>query len=112
LKYKKFKIEDAVGAESVASQKVFNDLFNTVHRIVVDAKVGGAGVSKTVLVGGGALLPNVTEIAKNILGHEVLLGNPFRTIVPPAEVVAPVLSAVGPEFAVSVGLALRGLEEF
>lgn len=103
---------EAVGAESAASQKIFNDLFNTIRRVVIDAKVGGAGVGKTVLVGGGALLPNVAEVAKNILGHEVLLGNPFKTIVPPSDVVAPVLSAVGPEFAVSVGLALRGLEEF
>lgn len=67
-------------------------------------------ISKVVLVGGGAAMKGVGEIAKNNLQTEVVTGDPFSKIEAPAFLVD-VLRNNGPEFAVALGIALRRLQE-
>lgn len=67
-------------------------------------------VSKALLVGGGASLKGIIDLAKNSLKTEVELGLPFNKVAAPA-FLENVLRETGPEFAVAVGLALRKLAE-
>ena len=67
-------------------------------------------VSKIILVGGGAALKGLIDLAKNNFKTEVTLGEPFDKVSAPA-FLEKILSETGPEFAVSIGLALRKLSE-
>ncbi len=67
-------------------------------------------VSKVLLVGGGADLKGLIELAKNNFKTDVELGNPFSKLATPA-FLEKVLKETGPEFAVAIGLALRKLAE-
>jgi len=67
-------------------------------------------VEKTYLSGGGSLLKGFPEIAKKIIDSEVIIGNPFGKLQYPA-FLDNTLKEAGPEFAVSVGVLLRKLEE-
>jgi len=66
-------------------------------------------VSKVILTGGGSLLKGLKEIAGNNFQAEVEVGHPFSKVTTPA-FLEKVLEAVGPEFAVALGLALRKLQ--
>jgi type IV pilus assembly protein PilM len=66
-------------------------------------------VSKIFLVGGGALLPGLSDYMVKKFGVEVIIGNPFSRLEYPA-FFQPVLKEIGPSFSVAVGLALRGLK--
>ena len=65
-------------------------------------------VEKVVLTGGGALLKGIMDIAQKSFEVNVIFGNAFAHVEAPA-VLESVLKEAGPEFAVSVGLALRKL---
>jgi len=65
-------------------------------------------ITKVVLVGGGVLLKGIVDVAQVTLGTNVVLGVSFEKVEAPA-VIAPLLKEAGPEFATSVGLALRNL---
>jgi type IV pilus assembly protein PilM len=65
-------------------------------------------VGHVVLTGGGSLLKGVHELAQKSFETEVTYGNAFNKVEAPA-VVEPLLKDSGPEFAVAIGLALRGL---
>ena len=67
-------------------------------------------IDKIVLIGGGALLKGVLELAKSIVGVPVVIGLPFDKVEAPA-FLNNVLKEAGPEFAVAIGLALRKLED-
>lgn len=67
-------------------------------------------VENVILLGGGALLSGIVEVANKLLGKKVVLGDPFSKVESPVAILEPILKEVGPEFAVAVGLALRGLE--
>jgi len=67
-------------------------------------------VSKTILIGGGATMKGLLEVAARSFEVEVTLGNPFVKVDSPA-FLENVLAQAGPEFAVAVGCALRGLQE-
>ncbi|MSR87877.1 MAG: type IV pilus assembly protein PilM [Candidatus Zambryskibacteria bacterium] len=67
-------------------------------------------VYKTLLVGGGASLKGIRDLAKSNLKTEVELGLPFNKVLAPA-FLDNILRETGPEFAVAVGLALRKLAE-
>jgi type IV pilus assembly protein PilM len=66
-------------------------------------------VSKVILTGGGALLKGMKEVAINNFQVEVEIGHPFSKVESPA-FIEKVLEAMGPEFAVAIGLALRKLQ--
>ncbi len=67
-------------------------------------------VSKVILVGGGAALKGLSELAKQNFNTEAVAGNPFGKVATPA-FLERVLNETGPEFAVAIGLALRELQE-
>src|SRR3989338_3353619 len=66
-------------------------------------------VSKVILAGGGAGMKGLKETAAANFRSEVELGHPFSKAGAPA-FLEKVLSAMGPEFAVSICLALRKLQ--
>ena len=66
-------------------------------------------ISKVIITGGGSLLKGLQEVAVAHLRAEVEMGRPFSKVSTPA-FLGKVLNAVGPEFAVSLGLALRKLQ--
>lgn len=67
-------------------------------------------ISKVVLSGGGAVMKGFAEAAKVHFQANVTTADPFAKTVSPA-FLAPTLKAVGPEFAVAVGVALRKLSQ-
>ncbi len=67
-------------------------------------------VSKVILVGGGAALKGLSDLAKNNFNTETVAGNPFGKVATPA-FLEKVLNETGPEFAVAIGIALRELQE-
>ena len=67
-------------------------------------------VAKVVLVGGGSALKGLVDVAKNNFQTEVVGGDPFSKVVAPA-FLEDILRETGPEFAVSVGVALLRLQE-
>ncbi len=67
-------------------------------------------INKVVLIGGGAMLKGILEVARGIVGVPVVIGLPFDKVEAPA-FLTNVLKEAGPEFAVAVGLALRKLED-
>ena len=67
-------------------------------------------VAKTILVGGGAALKGLLEMAKANFKTEAELAAPFNKVLTPA-FLEKILHETGPEFAVAIGLALRKLAE-
>lgn len=68
-------------------------------------------IKKVLFVGGGARLKGLVGIAeKNFVGALIMVGNPFTRIDTPAFLSA-MLREIGPNFAVAIGAALKGLEE-
>ncbi|OHA88700.1 MAG: hypothetical protein A2653_00155 [Candidatus Zambryskibacteria bacterium RIFCSPHIGHO2_01_FULL_43_25] len=68
-------------------------------------------IGKILLVGGGSALKGIAQIAQASFQTDVIAGNPFTKTEAPA-FLEDILRDTGPEFAVSVGLALRRLQEF
>lgn len=66
-------------------------------------------ISKVMLSGGGSLLKGLKETAADNFRAEIEVGRPFSKTGAPA-FLDKVLSAMGPEFAVAIGLALRKLQ--
>lgn len=86
-------------------------IFSEVTKVMVKYQEKNArSVEKVFLIGGGALLKGLFEVAKDNIYAPVFLGTPFdRTAAP--EFLADMLKQTGPAFAVSIGVALRALEE-
>ncbi|MBP9711754.1 MAG: type IV pilus assembly protein PilM [Candidatus Pacebacteria bacterium] len=66
-------------------------------------------ISKVILTGGGSLMKGFREMAVSNFKAEIELGHPFEKVGAPA-FLDKVLEAMGPEFAVALGLALRKLQ--
>lgn len=66
-------------------------------------------ISKIIFTGGGSLMKGLSEVASSELKADVESGHPFRKVGTPA-FLEKVLDAMGPEFAVALGLALRQLQ--
>jgi Tfp pilus assembly PilM family ATPase len=62
-----------------------------------------------VLVGGGAELKGLPEVAARYFDARVTISSPFDKVSAPA-FIGEVLKTAGPSFAASIGLALRGLQ--
>ena len=86
-------------------------IFAETNRTILNyQKKYNKNIGQTVLTGGGCVLKGMLNLANEKLNTEVILADPFLKIETPAFLEA-VLKEVGPEFAVSVGLALRKLQE-
>ncbi len=86
-------------------------VFSEAHQVILSyQRKYGKDIPKVILVGGGSMLLGIRELAEKKLETTVELGNPFSKVDAPA-VLAEVLKTSYPEFAVSVGIALRKLSE-
>lgn len=105
-------IEHIEGTEvSSTISSIVEYVFAEVNRVLVDyQRKEKRAVSKVVLIGSGALLRGVGDIAKKTFSVPVVMGNGFSKVETPA-FLTEMLSEVGPAFAVSTGLALRHLQE-
>ena len=66
----------------------------------------GRIVEKVVLAGGSALLPTLTDLLARELNLRVFVGDPWARVIYPVDL-RPALDAIGPRFAVAIGLAMR-----
>ncbi|KND47017.1 MAG: Type IV pilus assembly protein PilM [Parcubacteria bacterium C7867-004] len=90
---------------------VFSHIFEEARRVSTQYQMlHGKTVSALVLTGGGGVTKELEQYAKTFFSVNVEIANPFSKVQAPA-FMRPVLEAIGPEFAVAVGLALRKLEE-
>ncbi len=70
----------------------------------------GKRIKKVILTGGGALMKGLADLAEGSFDREVVMGNPFERVETPA-FLDEALARTGPEFAVSLGIALKGLQD-
>ena len=94
-----------------ASELILANIMNETVRFV-DAYVHkhGTGVSKIILVGGGAKLLGIDKIiAKSFPNVPITLGDSFARVDSPA-FLSKTLKEIGPNFATAMGIALKGLE--
>lgn len=90
---------------------VYSRVFGEAKRVLSQYEAGQKKtISSIVLTGGGGVLKGLEAYAKTFFAVDVKLADPFARVEAPA-FMRPVLSAIGPEFAVAVGIALRKLEE-
>ena len=69
---------------------------------------GGSRVQSVIVSGGSAIMPDVSPVFTQILGLEVVVGNPFSNVeTNPEDVKA--LSGYAPLYSIAVGLAMRRL---
>jgi len=88
-----------------------NRLFSEINRVLLSyGKRYNKTVSHVVLTGGGSSLPGLSGVAKEVLSTDVELANPFAKVETPA-FLDEVLRDIGPGFAVSLGVALRKLQQ-
>lgn len=90
---------------------VFSRIFDEARRAISQYEATEKKhISSLVLTGGGGVTKELAAYAKTFFSVEVNVANPFAKTEAPA-FMQPVLEAIGPEFAVAVGLALRKLED-
>ena len=65
-----------------------------------------SSLEKIILTGGSAFLPELVAYFSKLLDMKVIIGDPWDRVVYPLEL-KPVLTELGPRFAVAVGLAMR-----
>ena len=109
---RKVGLVERVGEDTILPivSPIVEYVFSEVNKIMVNYGQSHArSVDKIILIGGGAMLQGLLPIAKERTGVEVILGSPFNRVEAPT-FLSPVLTEVGPSFAVATGLALRGLQ--
>jgi Tfp pilus assembly PilM family ATPase len=96
------------GSEAGAAAMDF--IFSEARRIFLTyQRKEGKAVSQVVLVGGGAQLKGISELAAKSFDAKIIIGTPFDKLAAPA-FIGDVLKNAGPSFAASIGLALRALQ--
>lgn len=102
--------EGDVNLSSVMLSSV-NYIFAETNRVIMNyQKKYNKNVAKVFLTGGGSALRGFAEMAQKELQTEVHLADPFAKVDSPAYL-SKILKQSGPEFAVSVGLAMRRLQD-
>ncbi len=101
----------ASGEVSGIISPIIEFILAEVNRVIIgyQAKQRRA-VEKVLVIGGGALLPGFAELAQRTMQMNVVMGNPFEKVESPA-FLENTLREAGPVFAVSLGLALRKLQD-
>jgi type IV pilus assembly protein PilM len=95
-----------------ALRPVLVDLTTEVRRSLEFFRVqaGDAHINRVLLSGGGAKLRGLPDAIADALGFRVELADPWLTLlVNESRFDTQYLASVGPEFAVALGLALRGV---
>jgi len=98
-----------IGSEVGANTLEF--IFSEARRIFLNyQRKEGKAISQVVLVGGGAQLKGLSEVAGRFFDASVSVASPFDKVSAPA-FITDVLKNAGPSFASAVGLALRALKK-
>ncbi|OGG59472.1 hypothetical protein A2765_01940 [Candidatus Kaiserbacteria bacterium RIFCSPHIGHO2_01_FULL_56_24] len=111
-------LSDSSAYSADENDRVKSSLLSTLERLFSEAdrvllsygKRYNKDVSHVLLTGGGASLPGLLTFANQALHAQVEIANPFSRTESPA-FLDQVLQAIGPGFAVCVGLALRELRK-
>lgn len=106
-------LDGVYGGKSLrdAADVVLRYVFTEANNVLLNfEKRHGKSIERVYLTGGGSTLKGILEVAKTVFETELSLGDPFSKVQTPAFMES-VLSEVGPEFAVAVGIALRKLSE-
>jgi len=91
---------------------VLGSIFGEASRIMLSfEKKINRPLGKVVLTGGGAVLKGFADAAQVYFKTEVVSASPFEKMTTPPSL-AGILTPIGPEFAVAVGIALRKLSQF
>ncbi len=106
-----------VAAGAMPQASIRTALLSTLGRIIPEThkvllsygKKYQKNVPHIIFTGGGATVKEIIPYAQERLGAEVLVAHPFEKVEAPAFLLD-VLKEVGPEFAVSVGAALRQIQ--
>ena len=84
-------------------------ILNETNKIIFDyQKSHQKNIEEVILTGGGSILKGIMPHVKNTLEAEIIAAHPFEKAKTPA-FLEETLKDAGPEFSVSIGLALRGL---
>lgn len=105
-------IERLESGQDISSSisSILEYIFTEVSKVITDFQTKNKKVvNKVILIGGGALLKGVADLANKQLAIPVVVGKPFEKVEAPAFLDG-VLTEAGPAFAVSIGLALRHLQ--
>ncbi len=87
-----------------------NYIFSEIQNVIFDfEKEYKKPISKIILTGGGARLPQFKEVLETKYNITTVFADPFSKALSP-DFLDGVLQSAGPEFAVAIGLALQGLE--
>ena len=90
---------------------VIENIFSEARRILLTyQRKEGKAVSRVILVGGGASLEGITDIARRFFDAQVSVASPFDKLSAPA-FISGMLKSAGPSFTVAIGLALRALSQ-
>ena len=86
-------------------------IFTEANRVLIMfGKRYNKNVSKAILVGGGASMPNLAPFAHEAMHLDIEIADPFVKVEAPA-FLEEVLRSIGPGFSTAVGVALRKLAE-
>lgn len=97
--------------KDTADSAVLEFIFSEARRIYLTyQRKEEKAISKVVLLGGGAELQGVSDVATRFFDAPVSIGTPFQKLAAPA-FISDVLKSTGPSFASAVGLALRSLQK-
>ncbi len=99
--------------ESPLVVPVLDLIVGELHRVIsaYKEKNKGSKLDAIILSGGTSKMVGIEEYFAHALGEEVRIGNPWRAIAVGSEM-APLTKALGASFAVALGLALRGVEDY
>ncbi len=101
------------GSESALVIPVLDLVVGELRRIATAYKEKNKDgkIDAIILSGGTSKMVGIKDYFAHALGEEVRIGNPWRGITVSSEV-APLTKDLGASFAVALGLALRGVEEY
>ncbi|MBI5077834.1 MAG: type IV pilus assembly protein PilM [Candidatus Yonathbacteria bacterium] len=96
----------------VVSELIIANIMNEAARFTENyERKYNTKISKVILVGGGARLKGIEKIvAQNFPNASFFVGDPFARVDTPA-FLSSTLKELSPNFAVAIGIALKGLEE-
>ncbi len=96
---------------SEAIELIVGNIFSETNRVLLNyQRMYNKTIKNVVLTGGGSMMKGLKELAIKNLETEIIYADPFSKVETPAFLES-LLKDVGPSFAVSVGVALRRLQE-
>ena len=106
-----FTAKEDTGYTNKTIELVFSRIFGETKRVLQQFETAhNKSISGIVLTGGGGVTKELAGYAQSFFSIPVTIADPFGKTQAPA-FMRPVLSEIGPEFAVAVGLALRKVQE-